>query len=96
MGIAFRKIVEDEAPEEAVRRMSMQQEYIHDREWLEALSNAVKDEEDLLKRRELKGSPFGTVDRKRKPPEPVVVAAKKPNYTAQEKMGISGSKKGGS
>ena len=29
-GIAFRKIVEDEVPEEAIRRMSMQQEYIDD------------------------------------------------------------------
>src|ERR1700760_1412901 len=49
-GIAFRKIVEDQVPEEAIRRMSMQQEYIEDREWLEALRKAVKDKEDLQER----------------------------------------------
>ena len=64
-GIAFRKIVEDEVPVEAIRPMSMQQEYIDDREWLEALRKAVKDEEDLQERRKLKGNSFVYGQRKK-------------------------------
>src|ERR1700761_3400694 len=44
-GIALRKIVEDQLPEEAIRGMSRQQGYIDDLEWQEALRTAVKDEE---------------------------------------------------
>ena len=64
-GIAFRKIVEDQVPEEAIRRMSMQQEYIDDREWLEALRKVVKDEEDLQGPRKLKGNSFVYRQRKK-------------------------------
>ena len=85
MGIALRKIVEDQVPEEAIRRMSMEQEYIDDREWLEALRKAVKDEEDLQEKRKLKGNSFGTVAQKRKAPEQATATAKKPKYTAKEK-----------
>ena len=67
-GIAFRRIVEDEVPEEAMRRMSMQQVYIDDKQWLEAFHKAVKDEEDLQEQRKLKGNSFGTVAQKRKAP----------------------------
>ena len=77
-GIAFRKIVENEVPEEAIRHMSMQEEYIDDREWLEALRKAVKDEEDFQQRRKLKGNSFGTVAQKRKAPEQATATAKKP------------------
>ena len=84
-GIALRKIVEDQVPEEAIRRMSMQQEYIDDREWLEALRKVVKDEEDLQERQKLKGNSFGTVAQKRKGPEQATATAKKTKYTAKEK-----------
>ena len=92
-GIAFRKIVEDQVPEEAIRRMSMQQEYIDDREWLEALRKAVKDEEDLQERRKLKGNSFGTVAQKRKAPEQATATTKKPKYTAKEKRVYQAAKK---
>jgi len=36
-GIAFRKLMRDHIPEEAERRMSMQQAYSDDRDWIEAL-----------------------------------------------------------
>ena len=84
-GIALRKIVEDQVPEEAIRQMSMQQEYIDDREWLEAIRKAVKDEEDVQERRNLEGNSFGKVAQKRKAPEQATSTAKKPKYTAKEK-----------
>ena len=71
----------------------MQQEYIDDREWLEALRKAVKDEEDLQERRKLKGNSFGTLAQKRKAPEQVTAAAKKPKYTAKEKRVYQAAKK---
>ena len=92
-GIALRKIVEDQVLEEAIRRMSMQQEYIDDREWLEALRKAVKDEEDLRERRKLKGNPFGRAAKKRKAPEQETATAKKPKYTAKEKRVYQAAKK---
>ena len=92
-GIAFRKIVEDQVQEEAIRRMSMQQESIDDREWLEALRKAVKDEEDLQERRKLKGKSFGRVGQKRKAPEQATATAKKPKYTAKEKKVYQAAKK---
>ena len=93
MGIALRKIVEDQVPEEAIRPMSMQEEYIDDREWLEALHKAVKDEEDLQERRKLKGKSFGTIAQKRKAPEQATATAKKPKYTAKEKRVYQAAKK---
>ena len=92
-GIALRKIVEDQVLEEAIRRMSMQQEYIDYREWLEALRKAVKDEEDLQERRKLKGNSFGTVAQKRKAPEQATATVKKPKYTAKEKRVYQAAKK---
>ena len=92
-GLAFRKIVDDQVPEEAIRRMSMQQEYIDDREWLRALRKAVKDEEDLKERRKLKANSFGTVAQKRKAPEQATAMVKKPKYTAKEKRVYHAAKK---
>jgi len=46
-GIAFRKLIRDSVPDEAVRRMSIHQEYTNDRDWIEALRQAVRDEEDF-------------------------------------------------
>ena len=92
-GIALRNIVEDKVPEEAIRRMSMQQEYIDAREWLEAICKAVKDEEDLQERRKLRGNSFSTVAQKRKAPEPATATAKKPKYTAKDKRVYQAAKK---
>ena len=63
-GIAFRQIVEDQVLEEAIRGMSMQQDSIDDREWLEALRKAVKNEKELQERRMLKGNSFGRIGEK--------------------------------
>jgi len=46
-GIAFRKLIRDQIPDEAVRRMSMPQDYADDRDWIEALRQAVREEEDF-------------------------------------------------
>jgi len=54
-GISFRKLINDQSPDEAVRRMSMYQEYTHDRDWIEALRQAVRDEEDFQEGKRLKG-----------------------------------------
>ena len=85
--------MDNEFPEEAIRRMSMQQEYINDREWLEVLGKAVKDEEDLQERRKLKGNSFGTVAQKRKASEQATATAKKPKYTAKEKSVYQAAKR---
>ena len=92
-GIALRKIVEDQVPEKAIRPMSIQLEYIDDRERLEALRKAVQDEEDLQERRKLKGYSFGTVAQKRKAPEQAMATAKKPKYTAKENRVYQAAKK---
>ena len=46
-GIAFRKLIRDQIADEAVGRMSMHQEYADDRDWIEGLRQAVRDEEDF-------------------------------------------------
>jgi len=46
-GIAFRKLIKDQIPGKAVWRVSMYQEYADDRDWIEALCQAVRDEEDF-------------------------------------------------
>jgi len=46
--IAIRKFIREQIPDEAVQRMSMHQEYVDDRDWIEALRPAVRDEEDFL------------------------------------------------
>ena len=85
--------MEDKVAEEAIRCMSMQQEYIDDREWLEALRKAVKDEEDIQEQRNLKGNSFGTVAQKGKAPEQATATAKKPKYTTKEKRVYQAAKK---
>jgi len=46
-GITFRKLIRDQIPDEAVQRMSVHQGYADDREWIEALRQAVRDVEDF-------------------------------------------------
>ena len=46
-GVAFRKMIVDKIPEEAVRRMSMMDPIADDREWLEVVRTASKAKEDF-------------------------------------------------
>jgi len=57
-GIAFTKLIRDQIPHEAVRRMSMHQEYAVDRDWIEALRQAVRDEKDFQEGKRLKDNTF--------------------------------------
>jgi len=59
-GIAGRKMIEDELPVEALRRLS-HREYVHDGEWLEAVRTVTRAEEDFKERKDLGGGrPSGT------------------------------------
>ena len=53
-GVAFRKMIDDQIPDEAVRRMSMIDPIADDREWLEAVRTASKTEEDFIEGRKLR------------------------------------------
>ena len=57
-GIAFLRLFGDHIPDEAVRRMSMNQEYADDRYWIEALPQAVRDEQDFQEGKRLKDNNF--------------------------------------
>lgn len=86
-GVAFRKLIDDQIPEEAVRRMSMTDSITNDREWLEAVRTASKAEEDFVKGGKLRnGDSSGFVSSgKWKRNELAETTAKKPKYTAKEK-----------
>jgi len=45
-GIAWRKMIEDEIPEEAVQRLAYK-EYVDDVEWLQAVRIVTREDEDL-------------------------------------------------
>jgi len=95
-GIAFRKLITDQIPDEAVRRMSMHQEYADDRVWIEALRQAVRDEEDFQEGKRLKDNIFSGSNSsgKRNRDEPIVTkTTKKPKYTAKEKWVYQAKKK---
>ena len=47
--VPFRKMIDDQIPDEAVRRMSMMDPIADNREWLEAVRTASKAEEDFVK-----------------------------------------------
>ena len=53
-GVAFRKMIENQIPDEAVRRMSMMDPIPEDREWLEAVRTASKAVEDFVEGRTLR------------------------------------------
>jgi len=68
--------------------MSMHQEYADDRDWREALRQAVRDEEDFQKGKQLKDNNFSGSNSsgKRKRHEPTTAkTTKKPKYTVKEK-----------
>jgi len=59
-GIAWRKMMEDELPVEALRRLA-HREYFDDGEWLEAVRTVTRAEEDFKERKDLRGGgPSGT------------------------------------
>ena len=94
-GVAFRKIIDDQIPEEAVRRMSMMDPNADDREWLEAVRTASKAEEDFVKAKKFRhGDSSGSAScGKRKRNEPTLTTAKKPKYTTKEKRVYQARKK---
>ena len=52
--IAWRKMIEDQIPEDALRRLSLR-EYTNDWEWLEAVGKVTRAEEDFRERESLRG-----------------------------------------
>jgi len=95
-GIAFRRLIRDQIPDEALRRMSMHQEYADDRDCIEALRQAVRDEEDFQEGKRLKENNFleSNSSGKRKRDKPVTTkTTKKPKYTAKEKRVYQAKKK---
>ena len=86
-GVAFRKMIDDQIPDEAVRRMSMMDPIADDREWLEAVLTASKAEEEFVEGGKLRHEEFSgsASSGKRKRNEPTAAVIKKPKYTAKEK-----------
>jgi len=94
-GMAFRKLIRDQIPDEAVQRMSMHQEYADDRDWIEALRQAVRDEEDFQEGKRLKDNNFSGSNSsgKRKRDEPTTtkttknlnIPLKRKGYTRERK-----------
>jgi len=95
-GIAFRKLIRDQIPDEAVRRMSRYQEYADDRDWIEALRQGVRDQEDFQEGKTLKDNNFsGSHSRgKRKHDEGTTSKmTNKTKYTAKKKRVYQAKKK---
>ena len=94
-GVAFRTMIDDQIPDEAVRRMSMMDPIADDREWLEAVRTASMAEEDFVQGRKLRPRDFsgsassGNLKRN----EPTAAVVKKPKYTAKEKRVYEAKKK---
>jgi len=87
-GIAWRKMIEDKLPIEALRRLS-HREYVDDGEWLEAFRTVTRAEEDFKEKKDLRGGspPGATRGEKRKfeDSKPTVAAKRvKKQYTAKE------------
>jgi len=75
-------------PDEAVRRISMHEEYTDDKDWIEAIRQVVSDEDYFQQGKRLKDNNFlwSNSIGKRKQDEPTTAkTAKKPKYTAKEK-----------
>ena len=94
-GVAFRKMIDHQIPDEAVRRMSMMDPRADDRESLEAVRTASKAEQDFIEGRKLRhGDSSGSASSgKQKQNEPTAAVVKKPKYTAKEKRGYQAKKK---
>jgi len=88
-GIAWRKMIEDKLPVEALQRLSHRQ-YFDDGEWFEAVRTVTRAEEDFQERKDLRGGGRSGASRgeKRKfeDSKPTVTAKRvKRQYTAKEK-----------
>jgi len=97
-GIAWRKMIEDELPIQALRRLS-HTEYVDDGEWLEAVRTVTRAEEDFKERKDLRGGgPSGMIrgeKRKFDDSKPTVAAKRvKKQYTATEKAAYQKKKAG--
>jgi len=87
--IAWRKMIVDELPVEALRRLS-HREYVDDGEWLQAIRAVTRAEEDFKERKDIRGGgPSGTTQGEKRNFEdskPTVAARRvKKQYTAKEK-----------
>ena len=82
-------MIDDQIPDEAVRRMSMMDPIAEHKEWLEAVRTASKAEEAFVEGRKLRhGDSSGSASSgKRKRNESTAAVVKKPKYTAKEKIG---------
>ena len=86
--IAFQKLIRDQLPDEALRRISMHQEYTDDRDWIEALRQAVRDEEAFQEGTRLKDTNFSgsnSSGKKKRDESVMAKTMKEPKYTAKEK-----------
>ena len=94
-GDVLRKMIEDQIPEEVVRRLSMIDLIPDERERLEAVRTAVRKEEDFQEGRKLKHTDSaGSASRgKRKRNEQTAAVVKKPKYNAKEKRVYQAKKK---
>ena len=94
-GVVLRKMIEDQIPEEAVRRLSMIDPIPDEREWLEAVRSAVRKEEAFQEGRKLKNtdSSGSASSGKRKRNQQTAAVVKKPKYTAKEKRVYQAKKK---
>jgi len=97
-GIAWRKMIEDELPVEALQRLS-HREYVDDGEWLEAVRTVTPAEEDFKERKDVRGGgPSGGKrgeKRKFEDSKPTVPAKHvKKQYTGKEKADYQKKKAG--
>jgi len=97
-GIAWRKIIEDKLPVQALRRLS-HREYVDDGEWLEAVRTVTRAEENFKERKDVRGGgPSGTTrgeKRKFEDSKSTVPAKRvKKQYTATEKAAYQKNKAG--
>jgi len=88
-GIARRKMIEDQIPEDALRRLSLR-EYRDDGKWLDAVRTVTRAEEDFREWKSLRGGgPSGTTrseNMKFEDSKPMVAAKRvKKQYMAKEK-----------
>jgi len=97
-GIAWRKLIQDELPVEALRRFS-HREYVDDGEWLEAVRTVTRAEEDFKERKDLRGGGPSGATRENKTKfedsKPTVAAKRvKKQYTGTEKAAYQKKKAG--
>jgi hypothetical protein len=96
-GVAWRKMIEDQLPLEALRRLSLR-EYTDDMEWQEAVRIVTRQEEDFKERRNLRGdhssSSASSGKRRRDETSSTPVKKARKQYTAKEKAEYKAKKAG--